>query len=311
MKSATGYLVPCLVLLLSFGASIHAREKVTLRLTYPDGRTIKYKHKYSFAFKSDRAEVIVPGRTQRGFTSGEIRGEWRSREVVHAGTNGESDDNATRLVATVNKAVNGFFFENKRLTHDQFPYTLEQLDDWELTWFLSSDGTVQRQSSNNSARDLNRPDILTDLWQIWTPELKPFLPENPVGPGDTWSGEVNFKTPVMMLDDHAIVEIKSTYKVKNVSTKKGNKIVTFEEDRTVRFRAPVNVGSLQLVVDGTGKGKGTWVVDATRGFVVSHKVRTNLTRPAVRRVDHRKPVDNIRAEIDLSYERKLDKVEKE
>ena len=311
MKSIAGYLGPCLVVLLSLGASSHAREKVTLQVTYPEGRTVKYKHKYSFAFKSDRSEVIVPGRTQRGFTSGEIRGEWRSREVIRTGADGESEDVAARLVATVSKAVNGFFFENKRLTHDQFPYTLEQLDDWELTWFLSPDGAVQRHSSNNSARDLNRPDILTDLWQIWTPELKPILPENPVGPGDTWTGELNFRTPVMMLDDEAIVEIESTYKVKNVATKKGNKIVTFEEDRKVRFRAPVNIGSLQLVVDGTGEGKGTWVVDATRGIVVSHKVRTNLTRPEVRRVDHRKPVDNIRAEIDLSYERKLDKVEKE
>ncbi|MCE2440355.1 MAG: hypothetical protein J4F39_13110 [Candidatus Latescibacteria bacterium] len=311
MKSARTFSFLCLAVLLSIGASIHAREKVSLQVTYPDGRTIKYKHKYSFAFKSDRAEVIVPGRTQRGFTSGEIRGEWRSREVIHAGTDGESNAQATRLVATLNKAVNGFFFENKRLTHDQFPYTLEQLDDWEFTWFLSSDGAVQRQTSNNSARDLNRPDVLTDLWQIWTPELKPVLPENPVGPGDTWSGEVNFKTPVMMIDDEAIVELKSTYKVKNIATKKGNKIVTFEEDRKVRFRAPVNIGSLQLVVDGTGEGKGTWVIDATRGIVISHKVRSNLTRPEVRRVDHRKPVDNIRAEIDLSYERKLDKVEKE
>ena len=300
-----------LALLLSSGVSIDAADKLALRVNYPDGRTVKYKHKYSFAFKSDRSEVIVPGRTKRGFTSGEIRGEWRSREIVHAGAEGESDENATRLVATVNKAVNGFFFENKRLTHDQFPYTLDQLDDWELTWFLSSDGTVERKSGNKSERDLNRPDILTDLWQIWTPELQPVLPPDPVGPGDTWTGETNFKTPILVLDDEAIVELKSKYKVKNVGTKKGNKIVTFEEDRKVRFRAPVRIGSLQLVVDGTGEGKGTWVIDATRGIVISHKIRTNLTRPEVRRVDHLKPVDNIRAEIDLSYERKLDKVEKE
>ena len=311
MKALGMLSVLCLALLLSSGASIRAADKVALQVTYPDGRTVKYKHKYSFTFKSDRSEVIVPGRTKRGFTSGEIRGEWRSREIIHAGADGESSENATRLVATVSKAVNGFFFENKRLTHDQFPYTLEQLDDWELTWFLSSDGTVERHSSNKSARELNRPDVLTDLLQIWTPELQPVLPPDPVGPGDTWTGETNFKTPILVLDDEAIVELKSNYKVKNVGARKGNKIVTFEEDRKVRFRAPVRIGSLQLVVDGSGEGKGTWVIDATRGIVISHKIRTNLTRPEVRRVDHRKPVDNIRAEIDMSYERKLDKVEKE
>ena len=107
------------------------------------------------------------------------------------------------------------------------------------------------------------------------------------------------------------MELKSNYKVKNVGSKKGNKIVTFEEERKVRFKAFVNIGSLSLVVHGTGEGKGDWVIDATRGIVVSHKMRTNLTRPEVRRIDHRKPVDNIRAEVDLSYERKLDKVEKE
>lgn len=311
MKSLCMLPVLCLALLLSSGASIRAADKVALQVTYPDGRTIKYKHKYSFAIKSDRSEVIVPGRTKRGFTSGEIRGEWRSRESVHAGSDGESDGNVTRLVAKLSKAVNGFFFENKRLTHDQFPYTLEQLDDWELTWFLSPDGTVERHSSNNSARELNRPDVLTDLLQIWTPELQPVLPPGPVGPGDTWTGETNFKTPFLVLDDEAIVELKSNYKVKNVGSKKGNKIVTFEEDRKVRYKAFVNIGSLSLVVHGTGEGKGDWVIDATRGIVVSHKMRTNLTRPEVRRIDHRKPVDNIRAEVDMSYERKLDKVEKE
>ena len=311
MKTMSRLTVLFLALLLSTNASICAADKVALQVTYPDGRTIKYKHKYSFAIKSDRSEVIVPGRTKRGFTSGEIRGEWRSREIAHAGADGESDGNATRLVATLSKAVNGFFFENKRLTHDQFPYTLEQLDDWELTWFLSSDGAVERHSSNNSAGELNRPDILTDLLQIWTPELQPVLPPDPVGPGDTWTGETNFKTPILVLDDEAVVELKSSYKVKNISAKKGNKVVTIEEERKVRFRAPVRIGSLQLVVDGSGEGKGTWVIDATRGIVISHKIRTNLTRPEVRRVDHRKPVDNIRAEIDLSYERKLDKVEKE
>lgn len=311
MKSPGTSSFLCLAVLLSIGTSIHATEKVNLRVTYPDGRTVKYKHKYSVVFKSDRSEVIVPGRTRRGFTSGEIRGEWRSREVVDAGGEGETDEKATRLVAKVSKAVNGFFFENKRLTHDQFPYTLEQLDDWELTWFLSPDGTVQRHTSDNSPRELNRPDILTDLWQIWSPELHPVFPQDPVGPGDTWSGETNFKTPILVLDDEAVVEVKSTYKVKNVASKKGNKVVTLEEDRNVRFRAILNIGSLHLVVDGTGEGNGTWVIDATRGIVISHKVRTNLTRPEVRRVDHRKPVDNIRAEIDLSYERKLDKVEKE
>ncbi|MDE2887671.1 MAG: hypothetical protein OXR72_05600 [Gemmatimonadota bacterium] len=308
MKSPGTSSFLCLAVLLSIGTSIHAREKVTLHVTYPDGRTVKYKHKYSVVFKSDRSEVIVPGRTRRGFTSGEIRGEWRSREVIQEG---ETEAQTTRLVAKVSKAVNGFFFENKRLTHDQFPYTLEQLDDWELTWFLTPDGTVQRHTSDNSPRDLNRPDILTDLWQIWSPELHPVFPQEPIGPGDTWTGETTFKTPILVLDDEAVVEIKSTYKVKNVTTKKGNKVVTFEEDRDVRFRAILNIGSLHLVVDGTGEGKGTWVIDATRGIVISHKVRTNLTRPEVRRVDHRKPVDNIRAEIDLSYERKLDKVEKE
>ena len=311
MKSTARCLVPCLVFLLSMGASTRAADKVTLRVSYPDGRTIKYKHKYSFAYKSDRAEVIVPGRTKRGFTSGEIRGEWRSRDIIRTGADGETDAQTTRLVATVSKAVNGFFFENKRLTYDQFPYTLEQLDDREFTWFLSSDGTIQRFSPNFSPAELNRPDILTDIWQVWTPELQPVLPQEPVGPGDTWTGELNFKTPVLRLDDDAIVELKSKYKVKNVATKKGNKVVTFEEKREVRFRAPVNIGSLYLVVDGTGEGKCTWVIDTDRGIVLSQKVRMNITRPQVRRIDHKKPVDNIRADINMSYERKLDKVEKE
>ena len=311
MKSTTRCLVPCLVFLLSMGASTRAADKVAVRLSYPDGRTVKYKHKYSFSYKSDRAEILVPGRTNRGNTSGEIRGEWQSREITQTGTDGESDVQTTRIVATLSKAFSGFFFERKRLTYDQFPYTLDQLDDRQLTWILSSDGTIQRFSPNFSPAELNRPDILTDIWQVWAPEFQPVLPPEPVGPGDTWTGELNFKTPVLRLDDDAIVELKSTYKVKNIATKKGNKIVTFEEDRKVRLRAPVNIGSLSLVVDGTGEGKSTWVIDTDRGIVLSQKVRMNFTRPQVRRVDHKKPVDNIRAEINMSYERKLDKVEKE
>ena len=115
MKSPGTSSFLCLAVLLSIGTSIHAREKVTLHVTYPDGRTVKYKHKYSVVFKSDRSEVIVPGRTRRGFTSGEIRGEWRSREVIQEG---ETEAQTTRLVAKVSKAVNGFFFENNNSARD-------------------------------------------------------------------------------------------------------------------------------------------------------------------------------------------------
>ncbi len=303
--------VLCFALLLSFGASIHAADKITIRISHPDGRTIKYKHKYSFSYKSDRSEILVPGRTNRGNTSGEIRGEWQSLEITQAGADGESDAQTTRIVATVRKAFSGFFFERKRLTYDQFPYTLDQLDDRQLTWILSSDGTIERFTPGFSARELNRPDILTDIWQIWMPELQPVLPQEPVGPGDTWSGKRIFKTPTLMIDDEAVVDIESEYKVKNIATKKGNKVVTFEEKRKVRYRAAFTIGSLSLVVDGTGGGKGTWIIDADRGIVLSHNIRTNITRPEVRRMDHKKPVDNIRADIDLTYERKLNKVEKE
>ena len=115
-----------------------------------------------------------------------------------------------------------------------------------------------------------------------------------------------------MIDDEAIVEFKSTYKVKSVATKKGNKSRHIRGRQKSPFQGDSSISApCSMVVDGNGEGKGAWVIDATRGIVISHKVRTNLTRPEVRRVDHRKPVDNIRAEIDLSYERKLDKVEKE
>lgn len=302
------------VLCIGPGSPARAQDKVEIKLSHPEGRTVIYKHKYAFAYQSDRAELLIAGRTQQGSTDGQIQGEWKSHETIQpvVPVRGEEIEPGTvQVTATIKDGVNSFFFERKRLTYDQYPFTLDQLDNRQVFWRVAPDGSIGGFYPDFSPMEINRADIITDIWQVWIPELHPVLPKGAVGKDDTWTGEQRFERNFQMLDMAGVVEFKSTYKVKKISKKKGRVVVELEEEREVRYKTWKEIKPMSIIIDGEGEGKGKWEIDVTRGLVLSHKSRMTITRPEIRLPHEKKPVDTIRAEVTMDYERKLDKVEKE
>ncbi len=73
----------CFVGLLAGVFELYAADQVVLKLRYPEGRTARYKNKYSFQYFSDKAEISL----SEGTFEVRIYGEWRSQETVVPATN--------------------------------------------------------------------------------------------------------------------------------------------------------------------------------------------------------------------------------
>ena len=88
-------------------------------------------------------------------------------------------------------------------------------------------------------------------------------------------------------------------------------MVEIEEEREVHYRIWFHIEVLSLVIDGKGSGSAKWEIDIDRGLVLSHTMKIGLGLPQVRMAGDSKPIDDIKAEIELVFSRKLDKLEKE
>ena len=288
-------------------------EKVALRLMYPEGRTLKYKHTSSFEFNSDRAELLLLSGS--GSARVVIDGEWRSLEEVRAvgpkeGEEAKEDDVGIR--ATIERADSRVAVGGQVLTYEQFPFTLDGLKGREFSWRVSPvKGRVSDFSPEFRPYELPRQDMVTDLWQVWAPELYPALPEGPVGEGDTWTGAQTFETYLTGATGKALVDLTSTYRVKKIQDKNGRAQVEIEEERKVRYRCWLHVELLSIILDGEGKGSGTWEIDTGLGIVVSHKGRMDIDRPEVTKLGETSPLSDIRADAKLMFKRELEKVIKE
>ena len=301
IKMITLYVAAALLLT---SESSQGQEKVTLLpLVHPE-MTAEYKHDYSLLYKSDSAEQIVPGRSTRGWVQLDIKGSWKSTETSKPVA--ESED--FEMEATIKKAFNSFFFDQKLKTYDQHPYTLDQLNDRVFNWQISSKGEVSEVTHGFNPDELNRPDIVTTFEETWAPEMHPILPENPVGAGDTWTAKHTFTAPFDQVPEKALVEITSTYEVKKLGKKKGNVTIVIKEKREVKYHAWAYVTPVSVLYEGEGEGEVEWKIDVDRRVVLSQKGKTTIKRPQVTVASKEKPADNIKAEVTLRYSRKLDKL---
>jgi hypothetical protein len=290
-------------LLLASGSS-HGQEKVTLLpLVHPE-MTAEYKHDYSVLYKSDSAEQIVPGRSTRGWVQLDVKGSWKSKETSKA----IDDTDDFLLNATIDKAFNTFFFDQKMKTYDQHPYTLDQLDDRGFSWTVSSKGEVSEVVHHFKRNELNRPDIVTTFEQTWAPEIHLVLPETPVGQGDTWTGKQTFTAPFDQVPEKALIELSSTYEVKKLGKSKGNATIVIKEKRKVKCRTWAFVTPVSVIYEGEGVGEVEWKIDVDRRVVLSQKSKMTIQRPQVTVASNEKPADNIKAEVTLRYNRKLKKL---
>ncbi len=293
---------------------VYGAVKVALLLTYPEGRRVRYKNTYSIEYFSDRAELILmdPGSISMGFD-----GEWRSWESVGKAEfqlGGEIEEGEVGMLGTIEKADSRALFANSRLTFEQYPFALDLLKGRQFSWRISPDGRVHHFDPNFRVYEVKRQDLVTDIFQFWMPGLCPVLPEGAVGEGDTWTGERTFERSFASMDlmgKKARMNLKSTYEVKKIKEKKGRMEVTIEETREFHYAGWLDIDFVSLYLEGRGQGFGEWVIDASRGVVLSHKVRLDLDRPGVTKLGDREPLDDIRAEVKMNFQRKLEKLEKE
>ena len=283
---------------------VYATDQVMLKLQYPEGRVVRYKNKYRLEYFSDKAEIIL----REGTFGVQGYGEWRSREMVVEG--GDS----AKVMAKVDKAGSQATLSGERLTYEQFPYTLDLLNDLSFVWRIAPGGQVVEFDPDFSAYKAERKDMITDLRQVWMPSLAPVLPDQAVSVGDTWEGEQRIEVPFYDFDagfEPSLVQFTSTYKLKKVKKQKGYRVVEIEEEREVHYRIWLHIEVLSLVIDGTGSGNAEWEIDIDRGLVLSHNMKIGLGWPQVRMAGDPKSIDDIKAQIELIFSRKLDKLEKE
>ena len=285
------------------GGEVCAADQVMLKLQYPEGRVVRYKNKYRLDYFSDKAEMILRDGsfTMQGY------GEWRSREMVVEG--GDS----VKVTARVDKAGSQAILASERLTYEQFPYTLDLLNDLSFAWEIAPGGQVGAFGPDFPAFKAKRKDMITDLRQVWMPGLAPVLPDRAVSVGDTWEGEQRIEAPFYDFDagfEPALVQFTSAYKLKKVKEQKGYRVVEIEEEREVHYRIWLHIEVLSLVIDGKGSGNAEWEIDIDRGLVLSHTMKIGLGLPQVRTAGTRNPIEDIKAGIELVFSRKLDKLER-
>jgi len=289
-------------------------QKVELKLKFPEGRKARYKNKYFFAYSSNRAELIM---IQGGRLDASTDNEWRSvEEVVQPEPRpGEEISEGTMAIrAEVSKAASRAILQKETQTFEQYPYTFELFNDRQFGWRVTPEGEIQKFEPQFPSYRVERLDLITDLFQAWMPLFCPVLPAEPVGKGDTWTGERSFERPFASMDMMrriSLVGLNSTYVVKKVKTSKKRTEVEIEEMREVEYKGWMDIGAASLFLHGKGKGKGKWKIDATNGIVLEHKVHMNIDRPDVIKAGERDKLADIHAEVTIDLERKLEKLENE
>jgi hypothetical protein len=289
-------------------------EPIELKLKFPEGRKARYKHKFRVEYFSNLAEQIV---NQSGSMRVIVDNEWRSHEqvVVPETLPGKEIPKGNMGIrAEIKKGASAAIFLGEKQTYEQYPFTFDMLNDKAFKWQVTPVGEVQKFEPDFPAFRVERQDMITDLFQGLIPAFSPVLPDKPVDVGDTWTGEHEFWRPFAsmdMLGRDSQIKLKSTYKVKSIKKKKGNMEVTIEEDREVEYKGWIDVSSASLYYDGMGTGGGEWVIDATRGLVLQHKMHMDINKPVIIKSGHKEPIANIVAEVKVDLERKLEKLEKE
>ncbi|MDP6037766.1 MAG: hypothetical protein QGG64_04390 [Candidatus Latescibacteria bacterium] len=289
-------------------------QPVDLKLKFPEGRKARYKSKFRIEYFSNLAEQIV---MQSGKMRVIVDNEWRSHEEVvkpEALPKEEIPEGVMGIRAEIKKGASSAIFLGEKQTYEQYPFTFDMFNDKSFTWRVTPGGKVEKFEPDFPAFRVERQDLITDLFQGTVPAYCPALPDKPVSEGDTWTGEREFWRPFASMDmmgRDSQIKLKSTYRVKSIKKKKGNMEVTIEEDREVEYKGWMDVSSASLYYHGKGTGGGSWVIDATRGLVLQHKVHMEINKPTIIKAGHKEPIANIVAEVKVDLERKLEKLEKE
>jgi hypothetical protein len=84
-----------------------------------------------------------------------------------------------------------------------------------------------------------------------------------------------------------------------------------EERRIKKFGAWLEVDAASFYLEDEAIGNGEWVFDATRGLELSHKMHIFIDNPDVIRTGFKNILPQMEIEVNIFFERKLEKLEKE
>jgi hypothetical protein len=294
-------------------ATAGAEDTVTLKVGYPEGETVYYKFSYTLDYQSDHPELIDPTTTGRGISRLMEYGEWISGERnTPAGEDDEPlAENQVQVVAKMEKAESQPIVSGARLSIERFPHTLENFKGREFKWRVTGGDSVSDFTADFASYAISRPDLVTDIQQIWLPEMCPILPGRPVAKGDKWTGSRSFRIDYPSLDDDAIFSFDSEYKLKKIEEKDGRKLAILEEKRKVKYQRWLYMNPVSIVVEGEGEAKGEWEVDVDRGLIKKHEMQIKLKRPAVRTAGEKDNHDIVKASMSIRIKTELERVGEE
>ena len=275
-------------------------EKVTLSFDYRSGQSNLYKNSWTLEYYSGRADLIDDDKTS-GTVDVRIYGKWKSREAVSA----VEADTAT-VTATIQNAESTVMEDRVQISESNFPYLLDMFNGRTFSWNVTAAGDVTGFKPGFKAYEVRREAAISDLQQLWTPEIHPVLPKREVGSGDSWNGLRRHEIPIPALQDKGSVEINSVYVLKRLAKKKGRRVALIEETRQMRYRGWIFSNAVSIMVEGTGEGKGKWTIDVGRGIVIGHEIKLSFKDMDVTVIRGNVKVENAGAKMKLSFKRELD-----
>jgi len=184
MKSFAGVLVTIQLLV----TCVVAQESVSFQVTDLGGQTAEYEHRFSMYLTSDRGnELGFPGSE----VDVEILGSWKSLE-----TRTQTDSGYVEVKSTIKDGDSWAKQSGQKLTFEQYPFSLGQLDGKVFTSRLDPlKGTSDLEPTFRIWQVKERTDIVNDIILLWSGGLLPTLPEGNVSPGDSWTGESEVERP--------------------------------------------------------------------------------------------------------------------
>ena len=293
-------------------STVCAQSTVDLKLAYPDGQTVYFKHNYTLDFTSDHPELVDPSTSGRGIVRILDWGEWVSGERVtpiEVQEGKEPPANQVQVTATIEKAESQPTIGGMRLSVARFPHTLENVKNREFSWRVTDGDSVSHFKPGFALYLISRGDLVPDLEQLWMSGAYPILPDRPVAKGDTWTGRRVVKGQYPGINDEAIISFDSEYKLKDIKEKKGKRLAILEEKRKVRLQKWVYVTPVSILADGEGEAKCVWEIDLDSQLVQKHEAKMKIKRPKIRTAGEKDVHEVVKAMLSITYKMELDRVE--